>query len=184
MIRRPPRSTLFPYTTLFRSALDQPGLGVGGLVPRVHRVEHFAALVDHHDRALGDGGELRMDDQQRDLDDRVGVGLRPGHLHVDPDKVVLVHGHALFSHGVINAFTWVFLIALGLATATRLWLVLRQIRHVRAHRDAVPRTFAEAIPLGAHQKAADYTVAKARLGMIDVLLRAAGVLALPPRRPL
>src|SRR5260221_10835911 len=25
MIRRPPRSTLFPYTTLFRSALEQPG---------------------------------------------------------------------------------------------------------------------------------------------------------------
>src|SRR2546422_1629067 len=35
MIRRPPRSTLFPYTTLFRSALAQggvvnPGDGVGG----------------------------------------------------------------------------------------------------------------------------------------------------------
>src|SRR5207253_10126190 len=76
------------------------------------------------------------------------------------------------------AFTWVFLIALGLATATRLWLALRQIHHVRAHRDAVPRTFAEAIPLAAHQKAADYTVAKARLGMIDVLLGAAVLLAL------
>src|SRR3712207_8636167 len=25
MIRRPPRSTLFPYTTLFRSAVDVPG---------------------------------------------------------------------------------------------------------------------------------------------------------------
>src|SRR2546430_11763385 len=25
MIRRPPRSTLFPYTTLFRSAFDSPG---------------------------------------------------------------------------------------------------------------------------------------------------------------
>src|SRR5207302_1403575 len=52
------------------------------------------------------------------------------------------------------------------------------IHHVRAHRDAVPRTFAEAIPLAAHQKAADYTVAKARLGMIDVLLGAAVLLAL------
>src|SRR2546427_9453123 len=27
MIRRPPRSTLFPYTTLFRSACDRPGAG-------------------------------------------------------------------------------------------------------------------------------------------------------------
>src|SRR2546430_6243160 len=179
MIRRPPRSTLFPYTTLFRSALDQPGLGVGGLVPRVHRVEHFAALVDHHDRALGDGGELRIGDQPRDLDDPVGVGLQPGHLHVDPDKVVLVHGHALFSHGVINAFTWVFLLALGLATATRLWLALPPIRHMRAHRDAVPRTFCEAIPLGARPKAADHTTAQARPGLIDGVLCA----ALPPPPP-
>src|SRR3712207_8557037 len=27
MIRRPPRSTLLPYTTLFRSGLDRPGQG-------------------------------------------------------------------------------------------------------------------------------------------------------------
>jgi STE24 endopeptidase len=49
---------------------------------------------------------------------------------------------------------------------------------VRAHRDAVPPAFAGTIPLGAHQKAADYTVAKARLGMLDVLLGAAALLAL------
>src|SRR5256885_9902584 len=30
MIRRPPRSTLFPYTTLFRSAIGIPTLGQGG----------------------------------------------------------------------------------------------------------------------------------------------------------
>src|SRR2546430_12793593 len=29
MIRRPPRSTLFPYTTLFRSALNDLGFSVG-----------------------------------------------------------------------------------------------------------------------------------------------------------
>src|SRR5438309_11407793 len=29
MIRRPPRSTLFPYTTLFRSTLDAVSVGVG-----------------------------------------------------------------------------------------------------------------------------------------------------------
>jgi len=83
----------------------------------------------------------------------------------------------LYSLMVTNAFTWVFLLALGLATATRLWLALRQIRHVRAHRDAVPSTFAEAIPLPAHQKAADYTVAKEQLGILDTLLDAAIVLA-------
>ena len=38
--------------------------------------------------------------------------------------------------------------------------------------------FAEAIPLAAHQKAADYTVAKARLGIVDTVLDAAILLAL------
>jgi len=79
---------------------------------------------------------------------------------------------------VENALTWLFLAALGAATATRLWLAQRQIRYVRAHRDAVPRMFAEAIPLAAHQKAADYTVAKARLAMLDILVGAAALLAL------
>src|SRR5688572_32075578 len=31
MLRRPPRSTLFPYTTLFRSLEAQLGLALGGL---------------------------------------------------------------------------------------------------------------------------------------------------------
>ena len=78
----------------------------------------------------------------------------------------------------MNLLTWLFLAAVALASATRLWLAQRQIRHVRAHRDSVPRTFAEAIPLAAHQKAADYTAAKARFGRVDVLVDAALVLAL------
>ena len=77
-----------------------------------------------------------------------------------------------------NAFAWVFLAALAAASATRLWLALRQMRHVRAHRDAVPATFAATIPLEAHQKAADYTVAKVKLGMFDAVLDAVVLLAL------
>ena len=76
-----------------------------------------------------------------------------------------------------NALTWLFLAALVVATATRLWLGVRQIRHVVAHRDAVPPSFADSIPLSAHQKAADYTAAKTRLGAIDLLVGAAIVLA-------
>jgi STE24 endopeptidase len=79
---------------------------------------------------------------------------------------------------VFNALTWVFLAALLAVTATRIWLAQRQIRHVRAHREAVPGTFAETIPLGAHQKAADYTVAKARFGMVEWLVDAVVLLAL------
>jgi STE24 endopeptidase len=69
-----------------------------------------------------------------------------------------------------NAFTWVFLAALAVSTATRLWLAARQARHVRAHRDAVPADFADVIALDAHRKAADYTVAKTRLGTVELLL--------------
>jgi STE24 endopeptidase len=75
-------------------------------------------------------------------------------------------------------FTWLFLAVLAAATGTRTWLALRQIRHVRAHRGAVPGMFADSIPLSAHQKAADYTVAKARLGVVDTLLDALILLAL------
>ncbi len=77
-----------------------------------------------------------------------------------------------------NAFTWIFLAALAAATGVRLWLAQRQIRHVRSHRAQVPQSFATTIPLAAHQKAADYTVAKARLGTLEILIGAAALLAL------
>jgi STE24 endopeptidase len=83
-----------------------------------------------------------------------------------------------FAANFPNALTWAFLAALAASTATRLWLAQRQMRHVRANRNAVPGTFADAIPLASHQKAADYTVAKSRLGMIDVLVSAALALLL------
>src|SRR5262245_35157743 len=78
----------------------------------------------------------------------------------------------------MNAFSWVFLAALAAATLTRWWLARRQIAHVRMHRDAVPPFFAATIPLEAHRKAADYTVAKARFGIVDVFVDAALALAL------
>jgi STE24 endopeptidase len=77
-----------------------------------------------------------------------------------------------------TALTWLFLLALASAGATRLWLARRQVRHVAAHRDAVPESFADAIPLESHRKAADYTVAKTRLGMVGVLWHAVVLLAL------
>jgi STE24 endopeptidase len=79
---------------------------------------------------------------------------------------------------MFNALTWTFLAAVLAVTATRLWLSQRQIRHVRAHRGAVPPTFADAIPLSAHQKAADYTVAKSRAGMLDLMIGTAALLVL------
>ena len=77
-----------------------------------------------------------------------------------------------------HAFAWVFLAALLASTCMRLWLAARQVQHVRAHRNAVPDSFAGAIPLAAHQKAADYTVAKSGVAMADVCLSAVLALAL------
>jgi STE24 endopeptidase len=45
------------------------------------------------------------------------------------------------------------------------WLDRRQIRHVTAHREEVPAAFVGKISLEDHRKAADYTVARTRLGM-------------------
>ena len=54
---------------------------------------------------------------------------------------------------------------LALTTALRVWLALRQARHVAAHRAVVPVEFAASIALADHQKAADYTQAKLRLAL-------------------
>ena len=75
-------------------------------------------------------------------------------------------------------FTFVFLAVFALTLAGRLWLTLRQIRHVAAHRTAVPADFAERISLAAHQKAADYTVDRNKLSILTTLVDAALLLAL------
>ncbi|CAM9619842.1 unnamed protein product [Phaeothamnion confervicola] len=77
-----------------------------------------------------------------------------------------------------NGFTAAFLGALLLSTATRLWLALRQIGHVGRHRDSVPASFSATITLPAHQKAADYSIAKTRLGIADILLGAVVLLGI------
>jgi STE24 endopeptidase len=55
---------------------------------------------------------------------------------------------------------------------TKLWLSGRQVRHVAQHRAHVPDAFAHTITLDAHQKAADYTLAKSRVNLIDLALDA------------
>jgi len=61
-------------------------------------------------------------------------------------------------------FTWIFLIALLLSTAIDFYLDQRQMRSVFLHRGAVPDRFADGISLASHQKAADYSMAKMKLG--------------------
>lgn len=71
------------------------------------------------------------------------------------------------------AFSILFVSFLLLTLSVRFWLGARQIRHVLSHRAAVPAEFTGKIALSAHQKAADYTVAKTKLGLLLLLLNAA-----------
>ncbi|MGR9072644.1 MAG: M48 family metallopeptidase [Gammaproteobacteria bacterium] len=70
----------------------------------------------------------------------------------------------------MNIFTVVFIFALAASFATQFWLSRRQMRHVAGHRDSVPEAFSDTVSIEAHQKAADYTLAKGRLGEIDGFL--------------
>ena len=70
-------------------------------------------------------------------------------------------------------FTLLFSALLVLGLLTKFYLATRQIRHVAKHRNQVPAAFASTITLAAHQKAADYTMAKARLGMLEMAFASA-----------
>ncbi|HVW49430.1 MAG TPA: M48 family metallopeptidase [Trinickia sp.] len=75
-------------------------------------------------------------------------------------------------------FTVLFAVMVVAMVSTKLWLASRQIRFVAAHRDAVPRQFAETIKLEAHRRAADYTVVRTRLSMLEIVVGAVIVVAL------
>jgi STE24 endopeptidase len=75
-------------------------------------------------------------------------------------------------------FTVLFAVMVVAMVATKLWLASRQIRFVAAHRDAVPRQFADTIPLAAHRRAADYTVVRTRLSMLEIIVGAAVLIGL------
>src|SRR5690349_5799227 len=64
-------------------------------------------------------------------------------------------------------FTLLFVAFLLTDIAVRMWLASRQIRHVARNRDQVPAEFSHRIGLTSHQRAADYTVARVRLGMLE-----------------
>src|SRR3712207_9465629 len=76
MIRRPPRSTLFPYTTLFRSVLER------------HAVDHVERVVARADRGAAADADLRAAA-------RLAGVLRHLHAgHAPLDELVRVHHDA------------------------------------------------------------------------------------------
>eukprot|EP01136_Pigoraptor_vietnamica_P000384 Opistho-1_new@25631 len=181
--------------------VDQAALAVGALVPGVHLVQGFIALVDGEHRAFDAHRQLRVGHHDGDLDDAVGVGVQAGHLQVDPDQVLVADGQdgggaheglPLDLAGFLNgqycrsptlrpmfasislpavhpgALSLAFAAALVLSLALKFWLSSRQVRHVARHREAVPAAFAGTVPLAAHQKAADYTIARSRFGLLSL----------------
>ena len=77
-----------------------------------------------------------------------------------------------------TTFTLLFVVFLAAMIGLKLWLALRQVRHVSAHAGSVPEQFAERVTIDAHRKAAAYTIARQRLGMIETLVGAAVLVAL------
>src|SRR3712207_7997030 len=82
MIRRPPRSTLFPYTTLFRSE-EAPATELLAAIPRVQRhvVDQrraVARLQAHADRSRGHDPEPHA----RGSQDRKSTRLNSSHANI------------------------------------------------------------------------------------------------------
>ncbi len=70
----------------------------------------------------------------------------------------------------MNSFTLIFLFALTLSFSVEFWLAKRHAAYVAKHRADVPVAFKDTVSLEAHQKAADYTLEKSRIGNIDSIL--------------
>jgi STE24 endopeptidase len=76
-----------------------------------------------------------------------------------------------------EALSLLFAAAVAASLAVKLWLSTRQMRHVAAHRGTVPEPFAGVVSLQAHQKAADYTLAKGRFGLLTTAFGSAVLVA-------
>ena len=85
------------------------------------------------------------------------------------DKTIFSHRDSMNTVSFSFLFAAMLLATLGV----KLWLSARQLRHVAQHRDHVPAQFAQKIPLAAHQKAADYTIAKTQFNMILLVVNTA-----------
>src|SRR3712207_6873946 len=77
MIRRPPRSTLFPYTTLFRSVGERgqvevrPGVVAHGDLPGVdQRLQHVPVLLPGGVAAIGEERQPRSEEHTSELQSR------------------------------------------------------------------------------------------------------------------
>ena len=78
----------------------------------------------------------------------------------------------------MSALTLIFTSLLSFGLILRIWLAQRQITYVRSKKTQVPKAFSDSIGLEAHQKAADYSIAKTSLSRIETFTSTALLLAL------
>src|SRR3712207_8447802 len=91
MIRRPPRSTLFPYTTLFRSIATRPGTVVPAQA-EVDDLEPLTAPVDEEFRVAAMG--LRSEEHTSELQSRQYLVCR-----LLLEKKQVANGNAIVHYG-------------------------------------------------------------------------------------
>src|SRR3712207_7281863 len=95
MIRRPPRSTLFPYTTLFRSEVKSYAeIAKGGIVRDANKTVTIAVShveYESNDRTYGGAGGLPVKDliDHPNIDDRKSTRLKSSHAN-NSDSVFLL----------------------------------------------------------------------------------------------
>jgi len=70
----------------------------------------------------------------------------------------------------VNLFTYIFLFSLCLGILIQWILVQKHINCVRSNRNNVPEAFNDKISKEAHQKAADYTEAKVKTGLFELII--------------
>src|SRR3712207_7820802 len=90
MIRRPPRSTLFPYTTLFRSALQE------------YREKPFAGANPNSLHTLGRQASQELEASRKRIAQALGGGFRPTDIVFTSDRksTRLNSSHANISYAV------------------------------------------------------------------------------------
>src|SRR3712207_7877240 len=102
MIRRPPRSTLFPYTTLFRSVLAHAHDGGDGpfLLPLVHLGVGPGVVVDLEDLLDAEVLLHHLAAQVQHLGDRKSTRLNSSHANISYAVFCLkkkqLHSHAYY----------------------------------------------------------------------------------------
>src|SRR3712207_7764808 len=134
MIRRPPRSTLFPYTTLFRSFGDDPQAehmrqvdrrGDDRLIARINpeaRDERAVDLQDIEREALEVGQRGRSEEHTSELQSRQYLVCR---LLLEKKKTISISPSIFFSNFVLLLHTFTFFYHICYTfTFTSLYLII------------------------------------------------------------